>query len=469
MLVPQRQHIIHKGASEITRRAILLFLGWGMDATPFLCLEKPGYDIVALYDYTDAPHFPDLSLSGYREIVVVAWSFGVRAAVDFLNTTDLPVTRTIAVNGTPRHIDDMEGIPAGIFKATLDSLSEDSVRKFMRRMFGSATAYKDFESMAPHRDFRSRKAELEVFGACSPSGCTRLWNVVVVGGRDLVFPCTNQLHAWKDAHVEMIAEMPHFPDMQMILNRFVVDKDLVARRFADASSTYDTNAAVQQEAASELWRLTVESINTDRVFGNVLEVGAGSGMLTRMYAGSLKMKSLRLWDLAPLASDAIPDFAECVTCDAEVEAGNLQPGSVDLLLSSSTLQWFHAPDKFLRKAAKSLSSGGSMALMYYAQGTCSELAMAGGISLAYPDLDSIVTMLGACGMKIDHAHKAQITKIFDTPRDALMHLRSTGVNALGRNSRAGAAALSLLRHYPLDSAGRAPLTFVTAYIIATKK
>lgn len=440
-----------------------------MDATPFLCLEKPGYDIVALYDYTDASHFPDLSLSGYREIVVVAWSFGVRAAVDFLNTTDLPVTRTIAVNGTLRHIDDARGIPSGIFKATLESLSEDSVKRFMRRMFGSSAAYREFESVAPRRDFGSRKAELEVFGAAAPSDDMGLWSLAVVGERDLVFPPANQIEAWRGTYLEEIAGMPHFPDMQMILDRFVVDKELVARRFADASSTYDTNASVQQMAASGLWSRTAGYLDLSCTFGNVLEVGAGSGMLTRMYAGALKMKSLRLWDLAPLASDAIPDFAECVTCDAEVEVENLQPGSVDLLLSSSTLQWFHSPGKFLRKAAKALSSGGTMALMFYAQGTCRELAVAGGISLAYPDAEGMADILAASGMRIDHVHVEEITKIFDTPRDALMHLRSTGVNALGRNSRAGAAALSLLRHYPLDSGGRAPLTFVTAYIIATKE
>lgn len=440
-----------------------------MDATPFLRLEKPGYDILALFDYTEGSEYPDLQLSGYQEIVTVAWSFGVRAAVDFLKTTVLPVTRTIAVNGTPRHIHDTAGIPRNIFNATLDNLSEASVRKFMRRMFGSASDYRDFEAVAPHRDFASQKKELEVFGSAAPVDDAGLWSLAVIGGRDLIFSPANQLNGWKDACVEQVSEMPHFPDMQVIIDRFVVDKELVARRFADASSTYDANAAVQHDAASELWRRTAEHIDLSRCFGNVLEVGAGSGMLTRLYAEALHFKSLRLWDLAPSASAALPETAESVTCDAEVAVNALEAGSIDLLLSSSTLQWFHSPEKFLQKAVRALSPGGMMALMFYARGTCGEIASAGGVSLAYPQPEELLKVLEDAGMSVVHSHTDEVTMTFDTPRDALKHLRDTGVNALGRNSRAGAAALSLLRHYPLDGSGKAPLTFVTAYIIAIKK
>lgn len=87
-------------------RLILVFLGWGMDATPFAGLSKNGYDILAISNYSrysPDTDLPDLinEFSSYREIVVIAWSFGVRIATDLLNmASGLPITRTIAVNGT---------------------------------------------------------------------------------------------------------------------------------------------------------------------------------------------------------------------------------------------------------------------------------------------------------------------------------------------------------------------------------
>lgn len=114
-------------------RLILVFLGWGMDATPFAGLSKNGYDILAISNYSrysPDTDLPDLinELSSYREIVVIAWSFGVRIATDLLNmASGLPITRTIAVNGTEKHIDDKFGIPQAIFDGTLQNLSPRSI------------------------------------------------------------------------------------------------------------------------------------------------------------------------------------------------------------------------------------------------------------------------------------------------------------------------------------------------------
>ena len=448
---------------------ILLFLGWGMDAMPFRSLMKPGYDIVALYDYTDDDAPPCMPPGSYGEVVVVAWSFGVRAAADFMRSASMPVTRTIAVNGTESHVDDSAGIPRRIFDATMASLSEASIEKFRRRMFRSMDDYKDFGAVAPGRGFESLKEELEVFARVAPAAVQAEWSMAVIGGRDLIFPPDAQRHAWRDVHVEEFTDMPHFADLQMILDRFVVDKELVATRFAGASHTYDANAAVQSEAAAWLWRRVKDTAGLPDAPVAVLEVGAGSGMLTRRYLPELNLKSLEIWDLAAPPLCPLPACARTVICDAESRIDAVAPGSLDFMLSSSTVQWFHAPEKFLRKAAVTLRPGGVMALTYYAQGTCRELAVAGGVSLAYPCHARMLEALAGSGLEIVYEDTAPVVARFDSPREALRHLKTTGVNALGRNSRAGAAAIGLVRHYPLDDDGKAPLTFVKACIIAVKK
>ena len=178
------------------------------------------------------------------------------------------------------------------------SLSEASIEKFRRRMFRSMDDYKDFGAVAPGRGFESLKEELEVFARVAPAAVQAEWSMAVIGGRDLIFPPDAQRHAWRDVHVEEFTDMPHFADLQMILDRFVVDKELVATRFAGASHTYDANAEVQSETAAWLWRRVKDTAGLPDAPVAVLEVGAGSGMLTRRYLPELNLKSLEIWDLA---------------------------------------------------------------------------------------------------------------------------------------------------------------------------
>ena len=110
------------------QRLILIFLGWGMDAAPFSSLSKPGYDIMLLSDYSGFRPDEDTdllaaSICNYQEIVVMAWSFGVRIAADFLAgwRRKLPITRAVAINGTTEHISDSCGIPLRIFQGTLET------------------------------------------------------------------------------------------------------------------------------------------------------------------------------------------------------------------------------------------------------------------------------------------------------------------------------------------------------------
>ena len=142
-----------------------------MDAAPFSSLSKPGYDIMLLSDYSGFRPDEDTdllaaSICNYQEIVVMAWSFGVRIAADFLAgwRRKLPITRAVAINGTTEHISDSCGIPLRIFQGTLENLSPQSVRKFNRRMFNTASEFQAFiESDGCRRPFESLRKELETF------------------------------------------------------------------------------------------------------------------------------------------------------------------------------------------------------------------------------------------------------------------------------------------------------------------
>lgn len=465
-------------------RLILIFLGWGMDATPFASLAKPGYDILAVSDYTgiDAVS-PDVCFSeieaaagGYEEIVTVGWSFGVRIATDFLirNGGRLRLTRSIAVNGTPRHIDDCRGIPEAIFKGTLSALSEASVGKFRRRMFASQKQFASFMEHIPSRSFGSLRDELATFARIAPADARGVWNLAVIGESDRIFPPDNQWNAWQGEAPAVMLPEPHFPDFNEILRRLVIDKELVASRFAGAADTYGDNAPRQLADARALWNLTRPHLPDNTHALHVLEVGTGNGTLTRLYIDRLRGSHITLWDIAPIPADTFPPHTTFRCCDAESAIRECAPESIDLLISASTLQWFNSPARFIAEAAAKLRSGGLIALSLYGPGTFGEIAEATGETLCYPTLRSLEEAAAGAALEVVESVEETFTETFASLPALLRHMRLTGVNALNRgdtpaSAPACSAALRLLRRYPQSPSGAFPLTYRPLRLLLRKK
>ncbi len=463
-----------------SRRLIVLFLGWGMDASPFRHLARSGFDILALWDYTglDRPGSWERDMTefasvcgGYDEVVIVAWSYGVRIASGFLESwnASLPVTLTLAVNGTPMHVDEQYGIPPAIFDGTLQRLAEPTIRKFYRRMFSSSEAFANFMEYKPDRSVESLKSELEVFARLKPLDAGAVWNVALIDDADLIFPSAAQRAFWPSEKALTLGSQGHFPDFQSILDRFTVDKSLVGRRFSAARETYRRGASVQRRVAESLWSRVEPLIEGKRDFGRIIEVGAGTGVLTELYemaltCGGCRWSSLELWDLAEHFG-MLPSNASWLTCDAETCIRSVEPDSVNLLLSSSTLQWFHSPERFMAEAYRVLRKGGIAAFALYGEGTFSQLRELTGVSLRYPSLATLKAALPADAI-IEVGETESISMDFASPKELLRHLRETGVN--GATEPSPALALRIARHYPASPDGRYRLSYCPLYLIFRK-
>jgi len=476
----EKAQISHTGQP----RLIALFLGWGMDATPFSKLCKPGYDITIFFNYTGFDPKADaeaiaLESEGYGEIVVAAWSFGVRVAADLLRLLRpiLPITSAIAVNGTETHIHPRTGIHPAIFNGTLANLSETSVRKFRRRMCADAASFAAFQAVAPQRTFQSLLDELHTFASmpsAPPHTTSPIWDYAVTGGNDAIFTPQAQIEAWREMQVpcQVVERMPHMPDMQNIIDGYVVDKELVAERFSSALHTYRSQASVQRHAAQRLWNLTVPHVPRPANGRSlqVLEIGAGSGLLTDMYMPVLQGNSLTLWDIAPIDISTLPQECKFKCCDAEAETQRLYDGAIDLILSASTLQWFNSPTAFIGQLPRVLAPGGIAALSLYGQRNCCEIAQATGETLRYPTIEALATAATEASLEIVDMAEETLTLTFPSIRQLLRHLKQTGVNALNRTpATANTAALRLRRHYPLLPDGSAPLTYHPIYIVLRRR
>lgn len=463
-------------------RLIIIFAGWGMDANPFLTLHKPGYDILLVFDYTSFSPARDCNSLAecareYDEVVVIGWSFGVRIANDFLdmNGGEIQLTKAIAVNGTTTHIDDAAGIPQAIFRGTLQNLSDITLRKFRRRMFASADAFSQFMSHAPQRTLSSLTSELETFGNIAAAVPSPRWTCAVTGGADAIFPPAAQQTAWQGFPADVYADMPHFPDFQSLLDRYIIDKELVAERFSEARHTYRDNALIQHSVARRLWELSREHLRMPANGAEVLEIGVGQGVLTDLYHTSLPDATLTLWDIADIDTASLPRNARFERCDAETAISSA-PTKYDLIISASTIQWFNSPGGFIEKAAQALAPGGVLAIALYGPETYRELTRVTGNSLNYPTLGTLLSAAEKASLQPVEAKEETVSATFDSLKSLLRHIKLTGVNALERK-QAGATsgrgntskAVAILRHYPTAPDGSATLTYHPIYLILKKQ
>ncbi|MBD5257434.1 MAG: DUF452 family protein [Barnesiella sp.] len=451
------------------RRLILFFAGWGMDASGFASLSKPGYDIMVVYDYRNED-FDATLLDGYDEICVLAWSLGVWHADRFISTHPrLPVTRTIAVNGTLSPISADYGIPPRIYDLTAKLPDEGALQKFYRRICGGESMMQSLMPKRPQRGVDELRDELLAVRARIPvDGAldTANWDEIYLSDSDLIFPFDNMKRAWEGAteRVRVMHGAHHAIDFSSFMAGAFVDKLLVGDRFATATPSYEREAEVQRRVADRmiaaaLPRLTV----TDGLA--IVEAGSGPGVLTKRYLPSLSNSRVELWDLAPSAVTAADgNRVEVKACDAEMQLRRVPDNSIDIFFSSSTIQWFNSPRRFLREVVRALAPGGQAFISCYVEGTIPQLSQLPGASaMHYPQVDDVLESLPAAECD---TFTEEFSLEFDTAAQALAHMRSTGVNSLARKAMPVAATRRLMQL--LTEGDKAILKFNTKFILIRK-
>lgn len=415
---------------------LLIYAGWSVDATPFTQLRCPGYDIAVVHDYST---IEPVEIDGYGEVVVLAWSLGVHAAE--LTCSHLPLTLTIAVNGTPYPVDDRRGIPTAIYEGTAGGLNERALLKFRHRMGAPAI---------PRGPRPIANLQTELLGF--PRGEVDFrWDRAIISAADRIFPPQNQREAWQGRAEILEIDGGHMPDFQSIIDRFVINKPLVGTRFAKGSATYDGSADTQHKIAERLFSLWRKH---GLRAGTVLEIGAGTGYFTDLYRPHVG-KTI-LWDIAPARDDI-------VGCDAEA-ALPLAEIAPDVVASASTMQWFNSPAAFLRQCARIIRQGGMAVLSTFGPETFKELTAAGVIPLPYLSENALRRIIPE-EFEILELRSELTTMEFDSPIEVLTHLKSTGVNA----RPCSCPIRELLGRYPRNAAGRCILTYQPIYIVLKRK
>lgn len=227
-------------------------------------------------------------------------------------------------------------------------------------------------------------------------------------------------------------------------------------QFGANAKTYNDASDVQRCIALYLVQMMRVRMPQQPV---IYEIGAGTGHLTRQLAalagnGSYTVNDLSdemlsvLWDELGVKSANL--VRQCA--DAEVAPW---PKDVNLIVSSSAVQWFRDPLNIVRRAASQLPPGGILAFSTFLKGTYKELEHLGK-GLDYPEIDMWRNELEKCGFHDVEINTEEQVMHFETVRDLLLSIKHTGVQGEG----GGNTSYSLLKQLPLK------LTYNIIYIVA---
>lgn len=409
-------------------KLILIFAGWGTDAVFYSHIQVPGYDIVVVSGYTDKD-FPVEILDNYHTVCLFAWSLGVVMASRTVPFDKLAMA--VAVNGTETPVSDTDGIPSAIYDGTLNTLNERNLTKFRRRM-----ALEKFDAISdklPVADIPLLKDELEFIRALSATPYTpALWDRAYISKRDNIFASANLLKAWNNhpGRPEIVTvDGPHYIDLGEIISGIIPHPDKVGKRFSKASHSYDSHAVAQKQLA----RMLADSLPAG-LCGRVLEIGPGTGLFTEMYLADRDFTTIDFVDLSPCppllegkGSWHQEDAEEWLANEAEAH-----PGTYDAILSSSAVQWFVNPRRFLANAARLLKPGGTLAFTTYAPGNLNELLPFNPYGLLYRWPEHLQQWARGYYTKVNiSTHDTAVD--FDDSRQTLMHLHRTGVGGSAKS------------------------------------
>lgn len=201
----------------------------------------------------------------------------------------------------------------------------------------------------------------------------------------------------------------------------------IKKQFEKSMDSYDKNAVVQKMTADKMV-IELSKIKTD--FENVLELGTGTGLLTKYLVKNINFKNYYANDIVEKSRY----YVEKIVKSALFLYGNAlkikMPKKVDLIISNAMFQWFGDFNKAIEILKLSLEKDGILAFSTFSPDNFKEVKSLTGLSLSYKTQGELEDILKSNGFEILYSETFYEQLTFKTPLELLAHMKLTGVNSL---------------------------------------
>ncbi len=256
-------------------------------------------------------------------------------------------------------------------------------------------------------------------------------------------------------------------------------KKKISHSFSKASGQYDRFALVQRQSVRTMQEKII-GLRDILPKGEMLEIGCGTGSLSRIVAAEIPGNHLLMTDIS------LGMLEKCKENFTAKNRENLSWRLADgenitsqakyaLIISGLTLQWFTDPVKALKMAGKALMAGGLLLYSYIGAGSFAEWR---AVCKKYkinctanplPDTKMINDEINHCFSEINTWSE---TIVIDYPHvaDFFNSLKKTGsATSLTRQSLSAGEMRKLLKNWSADLAmNKLQMTYEIQYIMAVK-
>lgn len=212
-----------------------------------------------------------------------------------------------------------------------------------------------------------------------------------------------------------------------------IDKSQVAQRFEKAGQSYTAQAIVQKKICQHLLQLMQQYL-PQKSLERVFEIGCGSGNLSQLLLQNFDMNTLFLNDLYPRVQQHFQPNPILEWQIGDIEQLDF-PASLNLIASSSALQWICDLDAIFKKCTQALVPAGYLCFSTFGQKNLKEIKTLTGQGLDYLPIEAIQDKLIQQGFEILQLEESLEMLNFSSPKEVLQHLKATGVTATASQHR----------------------------------
>ena len=205
-----------------------------------------------------------------------------------------------------------------------------------------------------------------------------------------------------------------------------MNKDLIRERFAKNLESYDENAKIQKRMAERLVNL-VENRNPKKI----LEIGCGTGFVTRLINERMEFETYLALDILAECETYIKKINPNITFTPDDIEDFIKNNSekYDLIISNASLQWVEDFEEVVKNLQTRLNPNGELVFSTFGNENFREIYHITGASLEYFSINELQNLFPQAKIYLEIHIMA-----FESPKEVLKHLQSTGVNALEQTS-----------------------------------